>query len=134
MYELIDYAGEKVTKYRDIAPCTGTLKLLRSGKLRREKKRARHIGGEAQVLTAKLVNEGLQRIEEEEEQKLYKQQLVEAKKHRAEKRKILHHQQKKICALDFWSGQPRLCTPRSSSPMHSAMSRLATPVPTSLAL
>ena len=89
MYELIDYAGEKVTKYRDITPRADTLKLLRSGKLRREKKRARHIGGEARVLTAKLVNEGLQRIEEEEEEKLYKQQLVEAKKHWAEERKIL---------------------------------------------
>ena len=101
MYELIDYAGEKVTKYRDIAPRADTLKLLRSGKMRREKKRARHIGGEARVLTAKLVNEELQRIEEEEEERLYKQQLLEAKKHRAEERIVLRETLDKQWRIDL---------------------------------
>jgi len=38
VHELINFAAEKVTKHRDIAPRADTLKKLRSGKVRKEKK------------------------------------------------------------------------------------------------
>ena len=44
VHELINFAAEKVTKHRDIARRAGTLKKLRSGKVRKEKKGTRHVG------------------------------------------------------------------------------------------
>ena len=38
IFEVIDFAIQKVTKYRDIMPCADTLMKLRKGKVRREKR------------------------------------------------------------------------------------------------
>ena len=62
VHELIDLTMEKVTKHRDIVPQANILKKLRSGKVRREKKRSRHVGGVARVLTYKHVNVGLKKL------------------------------------------------------------------------
>ena len=90
VHELINLMMEKVTKHRDIVPQADTLKKLRSGKVRREKKRSRHVG-EARVLTYKHVNEGLKKLAEQELQRLEKQRVVEEKK---TAREILNQQWK----------------------------------------
>lgn len=88
IYQLIDFAGEKITQHRDIAPRAETLKKLRSGKTRKEKTRSRHIG-EARVLTYKHVNEGLHKLEEDDDKRVKRQQIIDAKKKVAEDRKIM---------------------------------------------
>lgn len=62
IYGLLDFAIEKVTRYRDILPQAETLTKLRTGKIRREKVRSRYIQGETRVLSHKHVNEGLKNL------------------------------------------------------------------------
>ena len=66
VYEVLDFAIQKVTKYQDIMPRANTLMKLRNGKVRREKRAKSRKIGEARVLTYKHVNEGLQKLEDDE--------------------------------------------------------------------
>ena len=84
--ELINFAAEKVTKHRDIAPRADTLKKLRSGKVRKEKKGTRHVGV-ARVLTDKHVNKKIRKLAEAQAESARRQRAVEEKKRIAEERK-----------------------------------------------
>ena len=86
--EFIDFAMEKVTGYRDIAPCAETLKRLRDGKVRKEKQSRRHVG-EARVLGHKYVNERLKKLAEDEALKLAKQKRAERRKRIAEEKNAM---------------------------------------------
>ena len=79
---------EKVTGYRDIAPCAETLKRLRDGKVRKEKQSRRHVG-EARVLGHKYVNERLKKLAEDEALKLAKQKRAERRKRIAEEKNAM---------------------------------------------
>lgn len=85
--EVLDFAMEKVTKYRDIMPQAETLSKLRTGKVRREKTRSRYIPGQGRVLSHKHVNEGLKRLKEMEEERLNRQRVMEYRKRIAEEKK-----------------------------------------------
>ena len=90
LFEVIDFAIQKVTKYRDIMPRAETLMKLRNGKVRREKRtKSRRVGGEAHVLTYQHVNDGLQKLEREEIERRERQLLAEARKRSAEEKKTL---------------------------------------------
>ena len=89
VYEVLDFAVQKVTKYRDIMPRANTLMKLRNGKVRREKRAKSRKIGEARVLTYKHVNEGLQKLEDDEAERKKRQLLAEAKKRAAEEKKSL---------------------------------------------
>ena len=84
---LLDFAIEKVTKYRDILPQAETLSKLRTGKVRRERTRSRYISGEARVLSHKHVNDGLKRLKEVEEERVKQQRNAERRKMMAEEKK-----------------------------------------------
>jgi len=83
---LMDYAIEKVTKYRDIAPQAETLSKLRSGKVRKKKQRSRYVG-QARVLNSKYVNKGLEKLAGVEAKRQEQQLAMEKKKRAAEERK-----------------------------------------------
>ena len=90
LLEVMDFAIQKVTKYRDIMPRAETLMKLRNGKVRREKRmKSRRVGGEARVLTYQHVNDGLQKLEKEEIERRERQLLAEARKRSAEEKKTL---------------------------------------------
>ena len=89
IYQLIDFAGEKITKHRDIAPRADTLKKLRNGKVRKERIRSRHIPGEARVLSYQHINDGLKKLEDGDAEKVKKQQLAEERRRASEERKIM---------------------------------------------
>ena len=63
--EFVDITIEKLTTYRDIAPRATILSKLRNGKTRHNKNagRSRQVGGSARVLTHKVLNEGLKKLE-----------------------------------------------------------------------
>jgi len=86
VHELINFAVEKVTKYRDIAPHANTLSKLHSGKVRKKKKRTRHIGI-AQVLRENHINKELRRLAEAQAESVRRQRAVEEKKRIAQERK-----------------------------------------------
>jgi len=86
VHELINFAAEKVTKHRDIAPRADTLKKLRSGKVRKEKKGRRHVGV-ARVLRENHVNKELRRLAEARAESARRQRAVEEKKRIAKERK-----------------------------------------------
>jgi len=86
VHELINFAAEKVTKHRGIAPCADTLKKLRSGKVRKEKKGMRHVGV-ARVLRENHVNKEFRRLAKAQAESARRQQAVEEKKRIAEKKK-----------------------------------------------
>ncbi|RPB19239.1 hypothetical protein L211DRAFT_853423 [Terfezia boudieri ATCC MYA-4762] len=88
VFELIDFAGEKVAKHRDIAPRADTLSRLRDGKVRRTKKGKKRVG-EARILTHKYVNDGIKKVAEEEAKKLARQQALAEKKRIADERKAI---------------------------------------------
>lgn len=86
--ELIDFVGEKITKHRDILPHSETLSKLRSGKVRREKRSARHVG-ESRVLTYKHVNAGLKKLAEDLIQKVERERVLKEKKKAADEKKAM---------------------------------------------
>ena len=90
--ELVDYAIEKVTKYLDITPQAETFNKLRSGKVRKEKKRSRHVG-QARVLSHKYINKGLKKLAEEEAKKLERQRVLEEKKKRTKRYPLVQQTQ-----------------------------------------
>ena len=61
VHKVINLMMEKVIKHRDIVSQANILKKLQSGKVRREKKRSRHIG-EARVLIYKHIHEASAKI------------------------------------------------------------------------
>lgn len=88
IFELIDLAMEKVTKYRDIMPRADTLSKLRSGKVRRDRKpRSKRLGGEARVLTYDHVNQGLKKLEDEEKDCIKRLLAVAEKKKKIQERR-----------------------------------------------
>ena len=88
IFELIDFAMEKVTKYRDIMPRADTLSKLRSGKVRRDRKpRSKRLGGEARVLTYDHVNQGLKKLEDEEKDCIKRLLAVAEKKKKIQERR-----------------------------------------------
>ncbi|RPB18389.1 hypothetical protein L211DRAFT_874882 [Terfezia boudieri ATCC MYA-4762] len=87
VYELIDFAEEKVTKYRDIAPHAETLNKLRDGKIRKTRKRSRHVG-EARVLTYQYVNEGIKKLADTEAAKAERRRIAKEKKKVAEEKRV----------------------------------------------
>ena len=99
VYELVDLAMEKVTKYRDIIPQASTLQKLRNGKVRKTKRGAKHLG-EARVLTHEYVNQALQKVRNDKAEQLRRQQAIEERKRAAEVKKNLREQ-----ALSEWKAK-----------------------------
>lgn len=89
IFEVIDFATQKVTKYRDIMPRSDTLIKLRNGKVRSKRTKSKRVGGEARVLTYQHVNEGLKKLEDEETERQRRQLLAEARKRAIDDRKTL---------------------------------------------
>ena len=88
LLETLNFAMEKVTKYRDILPRAETLNKLRTGKVRKEKKmRGKRITGEARVLSYQHVNDGLKKLEEDEQARIERQRNAEERRRIAEERK-----------------------------------------------
>jgi len=86
VHQLMNLYVEKIMQYRDIAPCAETLKKLPDGKVRRERKRTRHVS-EARVLNAQYVNDGLKKIADAEAAKVEKHWVMQEKKRIAEEKK-----------------------------------------------
>lgn len=141
IHGLLDFAMEKMTKYRDILPQAETLNKLRTGKIRREKVRSRYISGEARVLSHKHVNEGLQRLKYLEEERVKRQRNAERRKQMAEEKKaaklsldaqwkhdIQHHYEVvipgwKAACLEMdkeWNEAPKRLRGRGRKPAHPA--------------
>lgn len=89
LYEVIDFAVQKVTKYMDIMPRADTLMKLRNGKVHNKRTKSKRVGGEARVLTYKHVNEGLQKLENEETERRKCQLLADTRKQAMEEKKAM---------------------------------------------
>ena len=76
--------------YRDIAPRATTLSKLRNGKTRHNKnagRGSRQVGGSARVLSRKVLNEGLKKLELAEALKVAREKAAAERKLAAEERK-----------------------------------------------
>ena len=89
VYEVLDFAIQKVTKCRDIMPHTNSLMKLRNGMVQREKRAKSRKIGEPRILTYKHINEGLQQLEDDEAEQKKHQLFAEVKKGAAEEKKSL---------------------------------------------
>lgn len=88
--EVIHFAAQKVTKYRDIMPGADTLMKIRNSKVNKKRTKSKRVWGEVRVLTYQHVNEGLQQLKTEETQRLKRQVPADARKLAAVEEKAMH--------------------------------------------
>ena len=82
----VDSTTAKLTTYRDIAPRATTLNKLRSGKTRTTRGPSKQVGS-GRVLSRKMLNEGLKKLELAEEARVGREQLALERKLAVEERK-----------------------------------------------
>ena len=83
---LVDLVTTKLAAYRDIAPRAETLNKLRNGKTRKNRGPSRQVGT-GRVLSRKLLNEGLKRLEIAEAARAVREKAAFERKLAAEERK-----------------------------------------------
>ena len=83
---LVDLVTTKLAAYRDIAPRAETLNKLRNGKTRKNRGPSRQVGT-GRVLSRKLLNEGLKRLEIAEAARAAREKAAFERKLAAEERK-----------------------------------------------
>ena len=83
----VDTATAKIAAYRDIAPRAMTLNKLRSGKTRIKRGPSRQVGT-GRVLSRKVLNESLKKLELAEAAKVAREKAAEERKLAAEERRV----------------------------------------------
>ena len=84
---LVDIATAKIATYHDIAPRATTLNTLRNGKTRTNRGPSRRVGT-GRVLSLKLLNEGLKKLELAEAAKIQREKAALKRRLVADERKI----------------------------------------------
>ena len=100
IFEVIDFAVEKVTKDRDNVPRAETLSKLHNGKVRRDHMGSNRVG-EARILTSNHVDAGLKKLAQDIINKVKRQRAWEDKKKAVEERMSLRENHEKQWRVDL---------------------------------